>query len=582
MGVFMKRSNLLAFALIVLLLGITSISAQDDEENLLTNPGFEEPFVAQGGSPVRMVAQGWTPWHLPRTDDMPDYANRQPVYALATDDEPRIWEGEMAQLMYNNTWYTHIGGVYQVVENITPGTELRFQVYVYVWSSAFSDREKSEDDGQVIVQVGIDPMGGTDPTSNNIVWSPGLPQYDAYRPYSVIATAANDTVSVWVRSTVGKPVEYSYIYLDAATLSPTTQTIIFTETPQSTTVAIAPSETTIPTDTEVPPTNTTVPPSNTPVPQTTNTSVPSNTPIPTSTNTDIPPSETPTTDVTQTLPPTNTTSPTNTVMPPPTLPADNIDPTPTREGVSVTNTPTLQATDTSTPTNTEPVIVPTDTPAPTNTPISTGGNTVSPQFRNTLTYVVQRGDTVGRIAILYGSTVEAINAANGLNEDNLIYVNQTLLIPVPLPPPATSTPTPTLTPSVTPEIYPTDVQTTGQGGATLVHMVQRGETLSSIARRYNTTVQAIAQANRITNVNLIYAGQQLAIPTNTPNIAPTPVTTTFGTGGQCLAGAQHVVQPGENLVTITLAYCVSLQNIIQLNGLQPPYVVQVGDVLRIP
>ena len=45
-----------------------------------------------------------------------------------------------------------------------------------------------------------------------------------------------------------------------------------------------------------------------------------------------------------------------------------------------------------------------------------------------------------------------------------------------------------------------------------VHIVQPGETLYRIAIRYGSSVQAIAAANGIVNVNLIYAGQQLVIP----------------------------------------------------------------------
>lgn len=44
------------------------------------------------------------------------------------------------------------------------------------------------------------------------------------------------------------------------------------------------------------------------------------------------------------------------------------------------------------------------------------------------------------------------------------------------------------------------------------HVVRSGETLNRIARQYNTSLQAIAQANNITNINLIYPGQTLCIP----------------------------------------------------------------------
>jgi lipoprotein-anchoring transpeptidase ErfK/SrfK len=48
--------------------------------------------------------------------------------------------------------------------------------------------------------------------------------------------------------------------------------------------------------------------------------------------------------------------------------------------------------------------------------------------------------------------------------------------------------------------------------ATKVHKVRRGENLSLIARRYGTTVAAIARANNLRNPNLIYSGQRLSIP----------------------------------------------------------------------
>ncbi|MEJ2212377.1 MAG: LysM peptidoglycan-binding domain-containing protein, partial [Anaerolineae bacterium] len=53
--------------------------------------------------------------------------------------------------------------------------------------------------------------------------------------------------------------------------------------------------------------------------------------------------------------------------------------------------------------------------------------------------------------------------------------------------------------------------TTQQGGA-IIHTVQQGETLASIARRYGTTWQTIAQANDLVNPNQIYVGQKLKIP----------------------------------------------------------------------
>ena len=44
------------------------------------------------------------------------------------------------------------------------------------------------------------------------------------------------------------------------------------------------------------------------------------------------------------------------------------------------------------------------------------------------------------------------------------------------------------------------------------HTVKRGETLSSIAKKYNTTVEALVASNGIKNRNLIYVGQVLTVP----------------------------------------------------------------------
>uniref|UniRef100_UPI002CDC360E LysM peptidoglycan-binding domain-containing protein n=1 Tax=Aggregatilinea sp. TaxID=2806333 RepID=UPI002CDC360E len=59
------------------------------------------------------------------------------------------------------------------------------------------------------------------------------------------------------------------------------------------------------------------------------------------------------------------------------------------------------------------------------------------------------------------------------------------------------------------------------GGQTITHTVQPGETLWNIAVAYGTTAQAIAQANNILNPQLIYVGQVLTIP-QPGQPAPTP------------------------------------------------------------
>lgn len=104
-------------------------------------------------------------------------------------------------------------------------------------------------------------------------------------------------------------------------------------------------------------------------------------------------------------------------------------------------------------------------------------------------YTVRAGDTLFSIATRFGTTVDAISAANNLPANGVLYVGWSLRIPSanqPTNPPARQ--------------------------QTLTHIVQPGEYLVLIALRYNTTAQAIAYANDLPNNWLIYPNQRLKIP----------------------------------------------------------------------
>jgi LysM repeat protein len=107
----------------------------------------------------------------------------------------------------------------------------------------------------------------------------------------------------------------------------------------------------------------------------------------------------------------------------------------------------------------------------------------------------------------------------------------------------------------------------------VIHVVAWGDTVFSIARRYETSVDAIAAANDLADPTQIYAGQRLVIPTTAAAASPDP------TGA---AGATHVVQAGENLFRIALRYGTTIQAMAELNSLQNPGHVTVGQTLRIP
>src|SRR5215218_8364101 len=138
-----------AWALILLLVSVMSGSV-GAQSNLLKNPGFEDGFAAVAAG---QVATNWTPWNAPRTAEMPSYQNGQPVYLAATNANaqgvfPRVRSGSNSQIYYS-FYETHDGGLYQQVSGIAPGTELRFSIYAYVWSSKFDDVNVSDEPGDV-------------------------------------------------------------------------------------------------------------------------------------------------------------------------------------------------------------------------------------------------------------------------------------------------------------------------------------------------------------------------------------------------------------------------------------------------
>lgn len=99
-------------------------------------------------------------------------------------------------------------------------------------------------------------------------------------------------------------------------------------------------------------------------------------------------------------------------------------------------------------------------------------------------HIVRQGETLQSIASMYGTTVDALARANGIVNTNYIWVGQRLTVP-----------------------GATTSQASGQ-----TYVVQVGDTLSSIAVQFGTTAYAIAYANNLPNVNVIYVGQTLLIP----------------------------------------------------------------------
>jgi lysozyme len=104
-------------------------------------------------------------------------------------------------------------------------------------------------------------------------------------------------------------------------------------------------------------------------------------------------------------------------------------------------------------------------------------------------HLVQRGETLSQISRRYGVPVHAIAQVNRIMNPDRIYAGSTLYIPVGCPPPPP-----------------------GPGMCRHYYTVRWGDTLNGIAFRFGVNPWAIAHANHIYNLDLIFAGQTLCIP----------------------------------------------------------------------
>ena len=166
----------------------------------------------------------------------------------------------------------------------------------------------------------------------------------------------------------------------------------------------------------------------------------------------------------------------------------------------------------------------------------------------TITYTVQRGDTLWAIARRYGTTSEEIAEINNISNPNLIYSGQQLKIP-------------------------TNSTTEGEetrGTGDIIYTVQRGDTLSKIAREYNVTVAHIVELNDITNPNLIYPGEKLRITeSDVTNLSPIPKNN-YST---------YTVRRGDTLSGIARRFGVSVNYLVTANNIQNPNLIFPGQIL---
>lgn len=111
----------------------------------------------------------------------------------------------------------------------------------------------------------------------------------------------------------------------------------------------------------------------------------------------------------------------------------------------------------------------------------------APAASQSATHTVAAGETLSSIALRYGVSTQAVVDANRIANPNALRVGDVLTIP-----------------GVT--------QAQVEAASRVTHTVAAGETLFAIARRYGVSVDALAEANRLTNPNQLTVGQELVIP----------------------------------------------------------------------
>ncbi|MED4018701.1 LysM peptidoglycan-binding domain-containing protein [Sutcliffiella cohnii] len=182
---------------------------------------------------------------------------------------------------------------------------------------------------------------------------------------------------------------------------------------------------------------------------------------------------------------------------------------------------------------------------------------------NNILYTVISGDSLSVIAKKFNTTVTAIKEQNQLTTD-VIRVGQQLTIPlaINIEEPQQSVP-----------IKEEKVEET-----TVLYTVVSGDSLSVIARKYSTTVNAIKERNNLTN-DIIHVGQQLVIPTtNLDTTSPIeeeskPILEETNTN--------YTVVPGDSLSVIAKRFNTTVNAIKDANQLQSD-MIRVGQTLIIP
>lgn len=175
-------------------------------------------------------------------------------------------------------------------------------------------------------------------------------------------------------------------------------------------------------------------------------------------------------------------------------------------------------------------------------------------------YTVKAGDTVSSIASKFGLSVVDVLTWNALGWRSVIYPGQTLALVAPT--------------SATP------ASTRPATSAAKSHTVVAGDTLFNIARKYDTSLNAILKANGLSRDSIIYPGQKISVSgasTPAPD-NPAPATSAPATPA---AGKTHTVVAGDTLFALAKKYDTTVTALLAANGLGSSSIIYPGQSLTV-
>ncbi|MDQ1545539.1 MAG: hypothetical protein QOH69_443 [Actinomycetota bacterium] len=206
------------------------------------------------------------------------------------------------------------------------------------------------------------------------------------------------------------------------------------------------------------------------------------------------------------------------------------------------------------------------------------------------TYTVRHGDTVSSIAGRYGLSTASVLALNGLGWKSLIFPGQVLRLtkvttpvaPTPAPTAVTTTADPVASVSPPPTgqyvTTPAPVTTTAPPAPASPpaptssngsYVIQRGDTITAIAKKFGVTVSAVLAANGLTATSIIYAGRTLVIPglqIALVGSVTVPLSPTMQTNAQTIISVGRSLGVPDYGIVVALAAAAQESGLVNLNA----------------